>query len=92
MLSAVFRAARPTGEPVVQGVSLSNGGYAVFQLNSVVSGEPEQISQDQRERTRQAMARRAASGETGALAAQLLESADVVVAPDLFKADDTEAL
>jgi peptidyl-prolyl cis-trans isomerase D len=92
LLSAVFRASRPAGEPVVQGVSLSNGGYAVFELRSVVPGDPERLPQDQRDQRKQAMAQRAAGGETGALAAQLRESADVVVAPDLFKADDAETL
>jgi len=93
LLSAVFRAPRPTaGVPVVQGVSLSNGGYAVFQVRSVVPGDPEIIPQDQRDEAKQAMARRAANSEIGALAAQLRESASVVVAPDLFKDDDTEPL
>ncbi|MDP2322454.1 MAG: SurA N-terminal domain-containing protein [Gammaproteobacteria bacterium] len=92
LLSAVFRASRPAGKPVTQGVSLGNGGYAVFHLRSVAPGEPERIPQDQRDQMKQAMAQRAANGETGALAAQLRESASVVVAPDLFKADDAEPL
>jgi hypothetical protein len=92
LLSAVFRASRPTGEPVLGGVSLSDGGYAVFQLRAVVPGDPERIPQDQRDQTKQAMARRAASSEIGALATQLREFASVVVAPDLFKDDDTEPL
>jgi len=92
LLAAVFRAPRPTGRPVVQGVSLGGGGYAVFELRSVVPGDPESIPQDQRDQMKQAMARRAASGEAGALAMELRESADVVVAPDLFKADEADAL
>jgi peptidyl-prolyl cis-trans isomerase D len=92
LLAAVFRAQRPAGKPVVQGVSLSGGAYAVFELRSVVPGDPDAIPQDQRDQLKQAMARRAAGGETGALAMQLRESADVVVAPDLFKTDEAEAL
>ncbi len=92
LLSAVFRATRPAGKPVVQGVSLSGGGYAVFELRSVVPGNPESIPQDQRDQLRQAMARRAASGETGALAAQLREGADVVIASDLFEVDEADSL
>ncbi|MDH4023062.1 MAG: SurA N-terminal domain-containing protein [Gammaproteobacteria bacterium] len=92
LLSGVFRAARPAGKPVVGGVSLSSGGYAVFELRSVVPGDPESIPQDQRDELKQAMARRAVSGETGALAEQLRDSADVVVAPDLFKTDEADAL
>jgi len=92
LLAAVFRAPRPTGDPVVQGVSLGGGGYAVFELRSVIPGDPETIPQDQRDQLKQAMARRAASVEIGALTTQLRESADVVVAPDLFKADEADAL
>jgi hypothetical protein len=58
----------------------------------VVPGDPESIPQDQRDQLKQAMAQRAASGETGALAEQLRESADVVVASDLFKDDETDTL
>jgi peptidyl-prolyl cis-trans isomerase D len=95
-LAAVFRAPKPVGgpgaKPVVQGASLGNGGYAVFELRSVVPGEPQRIPQQQRDERQKALAQRVAVGETEALAAQLRESADVVVAPDLFKADEAETL
>jgi len=103
LLAAVFRAPKPGGQPlgkpegknggkpVVQGTSLGNGGYAVFQLRSVVPGEPERIPQEQRDQRKKVLVQRVAVGETEALAAQLRESADVVVAPDLFKAEDSEA-
>jgi hypothetical protein len=64
----------------------------VFELRSVVPGEPQRIPQEQRDQRQKALAQRVAVGETEALAAQLRESADVVVAPDLFKAEDAEAL
>ena len=104
LLAAVFRAPKPAApadggasgpgvaRPVTQGVSLGNGGYAVFELRSVVPGEPQRIPQEQRDQRQAALAQRVAVGETEALAAQLRESADVVVAPDLFKANDAEAL
>ena len=99
-LAAVFRAPKPVGgpvggpgaRPIVQGTSLGDGGYAVFELRSVVPGEPQRIPQEQRDQRQKALAQRVAVGETEALAAQLRESADVVVAPDLFKAEDAEAL
>ncbi len=96
LLAAVFRATKPDGtaggRAVVQGVSLSDGSYAVFQLRSVAPGEPERIPQEQRDERKKALAQRVAGGETEALAAQLRDSADVVVAPDLFKVEDAEAL
>ena len=96
LLTAVFRSPKPdatqVGKAVVHGISVGDGGYAVFQLRSVVTGQPELIPQQQRDERKRALAQRVASGETEALAAQLRESADVVVAPTLFKVDDPEAL
>jgi hypothetical protein len=57
----------------------------------VVPGEPESIPQEQRDQRRQLVAQRVAAAEAEALAAQVRESADVVVAPDLFKAEGPEA-
>jgi len=91
LLTAVFRAPRPAGTPVVRGESLAGGTFAVFQLRSAVPGEPERIPQQLRDEQKKALAQRAAASETEALAAHLRESADVVVAPDLFKAEDDEA-
>jgi peptidyl-prolyl cis-trans isomerase D len=91
LLAAVFRAPRPEGRPVVQGTSLPGGGFAVFQVRSVVPGKPELIPQQQRDERKRALAQRTAVIETEALAAHLRETADVVVAPDLFKAEDEEA-
>jgi len=89
LLAAIFRTPKPAaGQPVVQGASLPGGAFAVFQVRSVVSGEPERIPQQQRDERKAALAQRAAVVETDALAAHLRETADVVVAPDLFKADD----
>ncbi|MBL8201825.1 MAG: SurA N-terminal domain-containing protein [Chromatiales bacterium] len=88
LLSAVFRAPKPAGKPVVQGVSLPGGAFAVFQVRSVVPGVPEVIPQQQRDERKAALAQRVAGIETEALAVQLRESAKVVVAPDLFKATD----
>lgn len=91
LLAAVFRAPKPAAGPLIQGTSLGGGAYAVFQLRSVVPGEPERIPQMQRDERKKSLAQRIAVGETEALAAQLRETADVVVSPDLFKAEDVEA-
>ncbi len=91
LLSAVFRAPKPEGKPVVQGASLPGGAFGVFQVRSVVPGEPELIPQQQRDERKAGLAQRAAASETEALAVHLRDTADVVVAPDLFKAGDDEA-
>jgi len=88
LLAAVFRAPKPAGQPVVEGAELAGGGYAVFQIRAVVTGEPDAIPQQQRDDQKRALAQRAALNETQALASSLREAADVVVAPDLFKAED----
>lgn len=92
LLAAVFRTPKPAGKPVVQGISLAGGAYAVFEVRSALPGEPERIPQQQRDERKAALAQRAAIAETEALAAHLRATADVVVSPDLFKADDEEAL
>ena len=57
LLAAIFRAPKPVGEQsVFQGVSLGNGGYAVFSLQSVRPGLPEAIPQDQRDSRKQNLA------------------------------------
>ncbi|MEQ1800544.1 MAG: SurA N-terminal domain-containing protein [Gammaproteobacteria bacterium] len=91
LLAAVFRAPKPDGRPVVQGASIAGGAYVVFQIRSVIPGEPERIPQQQRDERKAALAQRAAGSETEALAAQLRDSAKVVVAPDLFKAEEEDA-
>ena len=92
LLAAVFRSPKPMGgKPVVQGITLQTGGFAVFRLNSVAPGEPERIPQEQRDQRKRALAQRTAVGETEALAAHLKETAKVVVAQDLFKAREDEA-
>jgi peptidyl-prolyl cis-trans isomerase D len=89
LLAAVFRAPAPAADqPVVRGVSLADGGYAVFRLNQVIPGEPDQIPQEQRDNQQRILAQRSAQAELAALATQLRTTASVVVAKDLFKAED----
>ncbi|MDQ1303510.1 MAG: PpiC protein, partial [Pseudomonadota bacterium] len=83
------RAPAPAADqPVVRGVSLADGGYAVFRLNQVIPGEPDQIPQEQRDNQQRILAQRSAQAELAALATQLRTTASVVVAKDLFKAED----
>lgn len=89
LLSAVFRAPAPVDDkPVVRGVSLGDGGYAVYRLDRVIPGDPAQIPQDQRDTQQRILVQRSAQAELAALAAELRSTAKVVVAKDLFKAED----
>jgi peptidyl-prolyl cis-trans isomerase D len=89
LLVAVFRAPAPAADkPTVRGVSLADGGYAVFRLNRVIPGEPDQIPQEQRDNQQRILAQRSAQAELAALATELRTTAKVVVAKDLFKAED----
>lgn len=90
LMTAVFRAPKPAGQPVVEGAALAGGAYAVFQVRSVEAGDPERIPAEQRDNQKRALAQRTAVNETEALATTLREAADVVVAPDLFKAPEED--
>lgn len=89
LLAAVFRTPAPAGDkPVVRGVALADGGYAVFRLNSVIPGQPDQIPQEQRDAQQRILGQRTAQAELAAFAAELRGTAKVVVAKDLFKAEE----
>lgn len=89
LLAAVFRTPAPAGDkPVVRGVALADGGYAVFRLNSVIPGQPDQIPQEQRDAQQRILGQRTAQAELSAFAAELRGTAKVVVAKDLFKAEE----
>lgn len=88
LLTAVFRTPGPGKTPVVDGVELGNGGYAIFELSAVIQGKAENIPRDQLEQGKQTIARTTALAEVQALATDLRESAKIIVSPDLFKAGD----
>jgi len=89
LLAAVFRTPAPAEDrPVVRGVVLADGGYAVFRLNRVIPGQPDQIPQEQRDAQQRILSQRSAQAELAAFAAELRGTAKVVVAKDLFKAED----
>ena len=89
LLAAVFRTPAPAGDkPVVRGVALADGGYAVFRLNSVIPGQPDQIPQEQRDAQQRILGQRTAQAELSAFAAELRGTAKVVVAKDIFKAEE----
>lgn len=86
VIAAIFRAPRPAGgKTVLDGVVLPDGRYAAFRVDEVIPGNPEDIPLEQRDARKKILARQSAIGELTALAVDLRNDADVVVAPDLFK-------
>ncbi len=80
LLSSVFRAAKPTGEaPVVDGVPLSNGNYAVYALTAVRSGDTSTVSITQYRNQSAQRRQQQAVGELSAYISELETAADVVV-------------
>ena len=70
LLSAIFRARKPSGGAVVDGVALDDGSYAVFELRSVASGSPERIPAEVRDIRKRELAQVAAIREMEAVAAR----------------------
>ena len=89
LLAAVYRAPRPDkSRPSVGTVALGNGGAAVFAVDAVIAGSPEEIPAEQRDARKAVLARQSGVAEVTALALDLRRDADVVIAPDLFAEKD----
>jgi len=89
IVAAIFRAPRPVeGQSVYHGVTLGNGGFAIFRLDAVAPGRPEMIPQQQRDQRKQLLAQQAGGNAAGALVADLRAAARVFVAPGLFDQPD----
>lgn len=86
LLSGIFRAPNPRGgQPVFGGLSLADGSFAVFRVDAVTPGKPEDIPQEQRDARKNILARQAGVADITALAVDLRNDAKVVVAPGLFE-------
>ena len=82
VLGAIFSAPRPTGgKAAFNGVPLPTGAFAVFRVDEVIPGNPENIPREQRDARKGVLARQAGIAEVTALAVDLRKDADVVVAP-----------
>ena len=69
-------------------MSLANGAYAVFQLDAVRAGRPDEIPQQERDQRKQLLARQLGSVATEALVTDLRADAEVFIAPGLFQQND----
>jgi peptidyl-prolyl cis-trans isomerase D len=89
VLAAIFRAPRTAdGKPSYDGVALPSGGYAVFRVDEVIPGNPEDIPREQRDARKTVLARQTGITEVTALAIDLRKDAKVVIAPNLFSQQD----
>jgi hypothetical protein len=86
VLSQAFSMPRPdTGDAVREIVALAGGDYVVFVLSGVVSGTPESIEEDERERMREIIAQSAAEAELLAYAAETVADATVRVPDEILE-------
>jgi len=90
LLAAIFRTPKPVADrPIFRGLGLGNGAYAVFRLDAVRAGRPDEIPQQERDQRKQLLARQLGSVATEALVTDLRADAEVFVAPDLFEQADS---
>jgi len=90
LLAAIFRAPHPAGDAgVYRGLSLANGGYAVFRLEKVVAGRAGAIPQDARDQRKQMLAQQSGRGAVFALIDDLRQKAEVNITPGLFDKPET---
>lgn len=93
LLRAVFRAPKPAdGKPAVGGLALDNGVYAVYRLDAVLPGRPDEIPREQRDARKALLARQMGAADATSLAVDLRKQASVVVPPDLFEAEQSDSL
>ena len=86
LLAAVFTTPKPdTGAPVFSSAALSSSGFAIYQVVEVVPGRPEDLPREQRDGSKELLARQAGQTQAAALVTELRERADVTVAPDVFE-------
>lgn len=90
IVTAIFRAPRPAeGRPVVEGVALPSGDYAVLRVEAVIPGSPEDIPREQRDARKGILARQTGVAEVTSLAVDLRRDAEVVEASGLFEQQES---
>jgi peptidyl-prolyl cis-trans isomerase D len=89
LLADIFRTPKPVADrPIFRGLALGSGGYAVFRLDAVRAGRPDEIPQQERDQRKQLLARQLGSAATAALIEDQRADASVFIAPDLFEPTD----
>lgn len=89
VLGAIFNTAHPSpGIASFDGSALIDGSYAVFRVDAVIPGSPDDIPRAERDARKNLLARQTGVREGSAVIANLRNAAKVVVARDLFDQDD----
>ncbi|MBW7929775.1 MAG: SurA N-terminal domain-containing protein [Gammaproteobacteria bacterium] len=93
ILAAIFKAPHPGGGTAaaggsIDGLSLANGSYAVFRVDDVLPGRPEDVARTDRDARKDVLARQTGVREGTGVATDLRKAAKVVVAPGLFDQQD----
>ncbi len=90
LLAEIYRMPHPVNDAeVFRGITLADGGYAVFRLDKVVPGSAAAIPQEARDQRKQMLAQRTGNSSLVALIADLREKAKVTVASGLFDRPET---
>ncbi len=91
LLAAAFRAPAPApGEVSIDGLPLSDGGFAVFVLQAVQPGRPDSLPRTQRDQRKAQLAQQMGNASLVALVQDLRQAAKVVISPSVF--EETESL
>ena len=77
------------GNPLVQGVALNNGDYAVYRLKSITPGRPDQATEERREQIVRQLEGRSGNNAYALFNQALREAADVEIFSSLLE-DDAE--
>ncbi|MDJ0928430.1 MAG: peptidyl-prolyl cis-trans isomerase [Gammaproteobacteria bacterium] len=87
--AAAFRAGGASVMPVTNGLTTSNGGFAIYRVDQVQPGRPEAVPRDQRDQRKAILARQAGNAALGAMVLDLRADANVVISPDAFPEPDS---
>lgn len=86
LLQFVFKAGKPApGSPVIDGLQLNNGNFAVVEILSLKPGDPALATEAERRNQRRQIARREANEDLTAYVQELRQDAKILVNEDAFQ-------
>ncbi|MEE4184906.1 MAG: SurA N-terminal domain-containing protein [Gammaproteobacteria bacterium] len=88
LAAILFRAPKPQdGVADYQSVLLASGEFAIYRIKSVLPGQPEFFSQEDRDARKAQLAGRLGAGQLTGIVESLVREAAVTVVPDLLETD-----
>jgi len=88
LVNAIFSVPRPAAAPSVDSVELTGGGMAVFQVNEVRPGRPENLDRELRDQQKAQLTDLVGQSQLAALVEELRDSANVKVFNDVLQGQD----